>query len=995
MTQQPIADITGARLRAVDTHFTVFHELMTRKVSEILLVTNAYDAYILEEDGSLASKIINEYHGLNLSRPPRLTHAASAAEALELLEQKGFDMVIAMPNLPDMEPFALGREIKRRKPELPVMLLAHGIEGLTPKAGQASAAGIDRTFVWSGDSDLLLALVKNAEDRMNVTADTRSANVRVLLLVEDSPLYRSFFLPLIYKLVVKQTQAVLEESLNEEHRLLKMRARPKILLAETYEQAMKMYTAHKPYVFGVISDTRFPKAGTLDAEAGLEFLARIKEEIPHLPLLLMSNETENRGKAESAGLWFMDKNSPELAEELRSFFTQFLGFGDFVFHSPDGEEIGRASNFRELEELLPSIPDEPIFYEASRNRFSNWFMARSEITLASILNRISVNDFATMTALRAFLIKSIHVLRQTRQKGVVVQFSPRTFDPRVSDFTKIGQGSLGGKARGMAFFANLLHRDSSIEDRYPEIEITIPRTLVITTDIFDAFMDQHALKNGNWRSMDDPGIAKKFLEAPLPGSLARDLEVFLSHVTVPLSVRSSSLLEDAHFHPFSGLYKTYMIPNNHPSLAERRDHLLTAIRLVYASAFFRGPRIFERSTAGTVRRDAMAVMIQELIGSAHGDFFYPAISGVAQSWNYYPVAPMTPGVGIARIALGMGKTVVEGKSALRFSPLHPTVLPQFSRVEDILENAQNRFYALRIRNYDAGRVFAPGANLELRDVTDAAEEMPVKRLASTYSPAENRIRDSATGHGTKIMTFASVLKYNQFPLPALLSDLLILGREGMGCAVEFEFSVDFASHPDRRDIFAVLQMRPMAAGEEHADVRIGAEDRKAAICFSSNCLGNGVKSDIADIVYVRPDRFDPARTVAVAEEIGRMNARLKSENRPFLLIGPGRWGSADRWLGIPVRWADISGVATMVELRNESLNADASHGTHFFQHITAHGIFYLTVTEGNGDFIHWDWLGSRAAAAETTYLRHIRLSLPLRITADGQHGIGAAVPGKD
>lgn len=971
---------------SVDTRFDVFHELMARKVQEILLVATPYDAYILEEDGSLAARIVNEYHGLNLSRPPRLTRATTGAEALALLDRHPFDLVLTLPNLRDMDPAGLGRAIKARKPTLPVVLLTHDPAGPGVDSDAPQETGIDQTFVWSGDSDLLLAIVKSVEDRLNVAADTARANVRVLILVEDSPLYRSFLLPLFYREVVRQTQSVLAEGLNESHRLLKMRARPKIVVAENFEQAMAAYLKFKPFVFGVVSDTRFPKCGKITADAGLVLLGRIKEEIAHLPLLLISSEPENRVRAQALEVRFVDKNASRLSREIRSFFLDALGFGDFVFRTADGHELGRAAGIRELEMLLPDIPDEPIEYHARRNRFSNWFMARSEIALASILGRIPASAFADMGELRRFLVESIHSLRKSRQKGVVVEFSSRAFDPEVSDFAKIGQGSLGGKARGLAFFSHLLHGQSDLAKTYAGIDIVVPRTLVITTAWFDAFVAENNLGEIDGEALGDAQISERFLAASLPDALTENLRTFLERTTAPVSVRSSSLLEDAHHLPYAGLYKTYMIPNNHPSLAVRLAHLTTAVKMVYASTYFRGPAMFSHATAHRVRRDAMAVIIQQLMGSAHGDYFYPAISGVAQSRNHYPIGPMAPEDGIARIALGFGQAVVDNEIDLRFSPRHPSVLPQFSSVEDILTHAQQRFYALRVRGYDEALGFDRGTNLELRHVTDAQDEAPVRALASTYLPEENRIRDSAAVPGPKVMTFAPVLKYGRFPLPGILEDILALGREGMGCDVDLEFCVDLAGGSRETDTFAVLQMRPMAAGQAHADLHVGESDRSGALCYASQCLGHGLKSDICDFVYVRADTFDPAATVAIAAEIGRINGQLAAAGRPYLLAGPGRWGSADRWLGIPVRWADIDRVSVMVEMRNHLLRSDPSQGSHFFQRITSQGVFYATVTEGTQDRFDWQWLQRQDPLTETRYLRHLRMPEPFVVKADGLHG---------
>ncbi|MBC2742880.1 MAG: phosphoenolpyruvate synthase/pyruvate phosphate dikinase, partial [Desulfosarcina sp.] len=843
-----------------DTHFKVFHELMSNKVFEILLVASPYDAYILEEDGSLASKITNEYRGLNLSRPPRITQAATAAQAMAMLAKKTFHLVVAMPHLDDMDVFDLGQQIKRVYADLPVVLLAHSVKGVYPPPEGKELSGIDQVFIWSGDSDLLLAIVKSMEDRLNVAADTKKAMVRVLILVEDSPLYTSYFLPLIYKEVVNQTQDVLEESLNQEHRLLKMRARPKILVAENYEQAMR-------------------------------------QAIPDLPLLLISNEPQNRDLASRVPATFLDKNSDDLLSEIHHFFLNALGFGNFIFRRPDGSEIARAANLKALEEILPNVPDESLLYHATRNRFSNWIMARSEIVLASRLRKAKIDDFSGVDEIRQFIIAHIHALRKWRQKGVVVQFNAKDYDPEISEFVKIGNGSLGGKARGLAFVANLLRKSPHLQERYPDITIRVPQTLAITTEGFDAFVSHNGLDPSAMAHHSDNQIASAFLKGEMPPWLTDQLCRYLEAVHQPLSIRSSGLLEDVHNHPFTGLYKTYMVPNNHPDFSIRCNQLITAVKLVYASTWFRDPRRFLSGTAYRIRRDQMAIIIQQLVGSRHGSFFYPDISGTAQSHNFYPIAPLKADDGVARIVMGFGRGIPEGEPSLRFSPAYPQVLPQFSKVEDILANAQRQFWALGMEGVPDDLYFDRGVNVEKRYVDDAAAEEPVQRLAGTYISAEHRIRDTVHIPGGRVLTFAPVLKYDAFPLPGLLKDLLTLGRDGMGCAVEFEFSVNLTGGGEKRGGFNILQMRPMSTGEDQLDVEISDVDVAEALCYSTQALGHGRKQTITEIVFVRPDTFDPKDTVAIARAIAAVNNTLLAEKRPYLLMGPGRWGSFDRWLG--------------------------------------------------------------------------------------------------
>lgn len=782
-----------------------------------------------------------------------------------------------------METYPLVMEIKSIKPELPVILLAHSPQDIDQDISNTCKI-IDNEFIWTGNSDLLLALIKHVEDSLNVEADTKNGMVRVLILVEDSPFYRSFFLPLIYRAVVKQIRSVLEESLTQEHQLLKMRARPKILVAENFEKALYFFERFRPYVFGIMSDTRFPKDCKITADAGVLLLSHIKKEIPHLPLLLMSSEPENKHRAEDIQAVFIDKNAHDLYARIENFFLNYLGFGDFVFRLPDKTEIGRASNLRSLEKILLQIPDEPVEYNARRHRFSNWLMARSELALASEFAKVEVSDFDSIEKVKHYIVSTIHCLRKCRQKGVVVQFDSKEFDPDISDFVKIGKGSLGGKARGLAFMSSLLHQVTDIAEKYPEINILVPQTLVIATDGFESFIslnNLHYLLSLPACAETDREIQARFLKAEIPGQLYNDLKLFLEKVRTPLSVRSSSLMEDAHFQSYSGLYKTYMIPNNHPDISVRLHHLATAVKLVYASTYFEKPRNFAKNISFQFQEDSMAVIIQQLAGRQYGDFFYPSISGKAQSWNFYPFSYMKPEDGIARIALGFGEILEQGEIALRFSPSYPHLLPQFSSVEDILAYSQRFFYALRIDNYPESLDIRESGNLEKRDVHDAEDEFSVKSLCSTYIPEENRIRDTAYVQGLKILTFAPVLKYNILPLPELLKDILELGHKGMGSPVEIEFSVNLGQDKQEKPSFFLLQLRPMSAGKLNQDVQISRHEIKNALCFSNHALGHGSNQDIKDIVFVKPDDFDPKETMAIANEIGQINEGLIKKTGPI------------------------------------------------------------------------------------------------------------------
>lgn len=975
---------TSGNIDDFDANFRIYQNLMQNKVERILLVSTPYDAFILEEDGSLASRIIHEYRGLNLSRPPRLTFARSGADALAALDREKYDLVIVMPLLEDMDTADLVFQIKGKKSNLPILLLAHGASEITSDEddGAFSCSAIDNIFVWMGDAELFLALVKSVEDGMNADSDTEKAMVRVIILVEDSPLYRSVFLPLIYKLVVKHTQSIMEESLNEEHRMLKMRARPKILLAENYEKAMALFEKYKPYVFGVISDTRYPRNCAIDENAGVVLLSKIKDEIPHLPLLLMSSESENREKAEKIGTMFVDKNSPDLFGEIGHFFKVRLSFGDFVFRDREKVEIGRASNLRQLAEILPEIPDEPIWYHGCRNHFSNWIMARSEIPLAIALGKIRADDFENAGDIRQFLVQSINALRRWRQKGVVLQFDAKKYDAEIWDFTKIGRGSLGGKARGLAFAQHLL-RDHPIHAKYPEIDIFIPKTLVISTAGFDSFVSQNRLDHLSGADIPDDEIAKRFVDARMPDDLYADLRVFVSGNRAPLSVRSSSIMEDARYQPYAGLYKTVIIPNAHPDTETRVRDLAIAVKLVFASMYFKAPLTFSKSRAEEFQKAGMAVIVQETTGKRWGNWFYPAISGVAGSYNYYPVAPAKPEEGIAQIAIGFGKIFDEDPGAVRFSPQYPSLMPQFTKTEDILKNAQRFFYALKMKT-ESG--VSPGRDfpLEKREIFDAGNEFPIRMLSGTYIPEEDRIRDTPMADGIRIPTFSGLLKASLFPLGDLLSDLLEIGKQGMGCPVEIEFAANLRGSKSEKHAFGFLQMRPLGSRDSSQDIRMTEMEVRNAVCLSHRSLGNGKRDGITDIVYVDPDKFDPAKTVEIAGEISKLNATLVSENRPYVLAGPGRWGSADRWLGIPVRWADISGVCAIIELRHEKLNADPSHGSHFFRKITTSDIIYMSIGETENDFFGWERVLPLRIKTRTDFVCHAAFEKPATLKCDGK-----------
>lgn len=977
--------MTGSiRLDDFDPRFKIFHDLMRHKILNILLISRQYDAWIMEEDCRLSDTIVKEYRGLNLSRPPRLRWVTNTRQALQVLEQQRFELVIIIARGTDTGFEETAAAIKAGGWNIPVILMVHQLTSVPEWAAfSKKASAIDRTFLWTGNTEVLFALIKNTEDWMNVEEDTHLAGIRVILFVEDSPEYASAILPILYKGLVLQAQAVMDEGLNEEHRLLAMRARPKILLAETFEKAMSLYETYKDNILGVISDMRFSRAGKWDGKAGVKLLEKIKAERFDIPLLLVSAESDNRQCAEKIPARFIDKSSPTLSSEIRKYFIEDLGFGDFVFRMPDGREIGRAGNLRELEIMVGQIPVEALRFHSSRNDFSRWLFARSEIELAAKMRPVRDTDFSDVRGHYDYLTTIIHLRRMQRQRGLVIDFDVTRLDLD-TEFCKIGGGSLGGKARGLAFMNTLLHQHAEFREKYSDVAVCVPQTVVIATEKFEEFIEFNDLQDLARFDMDVDAIAERFMNATMPPGLVEQLRDYLSVFNYRLAVRSSSLLEDAQYRAYAGLYSTYMLPNDHADLECRLAQLVEAVKMVFASTYFPGPKAFSRRVGQRTEEEKMAVIIQQLVGERFGDYFYPALSGVAQSYNYYPIAEMTPQDGVVAIALGLGKSVMGGESSLRFSPKHPHLLPDRSTVPDILKNAQRYFYAVKMGQAACAIGVDDVVTLARREVFDALAEPPVRALCSTYIPEEGRIRDSFRSSGSPVVTFYSVLKHDAFPLAEMLTDLLRIGEEGMGSPVEMEFCLNMANGQGRKPEFAILQLRPMGAREELMRVDISEDEIKRSLIYSRQALGNTIAHDIQDIVMVKRDRFDPAQTMTIAGEIGKINAKLVGEGRTYLLIGPGRWGSADRWLGIPVRWEEICGVGAIVEADHPRLQAEPSQGSHFFHNISTLGINYLTALEAKGDRIDWQWLDNRPAAMDTGYVSLIHLEQPLVLKVDGR-----------
>ncbi len=964
-----------------ESRFHGYHDLMRSKIREILLVSSLYDAFTLEEDGGLSEQIFGEYRDLELTSPPRITRVSSANDAFKELSARQYDLIITMTHIIDLDPIEFGKKVKELQPETPVVLLITDIVDLQRYHVQEKHEGIDKVFIWTGDSSLFLAIIKYFEDLINVEQDTKKGIIQVILVIENSSRYYSIFLPLIYKEVMQQTRDLIAQGLNEHEKLLRRRARPKILLAETFEEAIELYEKYSDHIFGIFTDVTFSKDGKSDQNAGFKFVELIDKEIP---VIMQSSHSEHRKKAETLNIPFLDKNSKKLLYDLRKFMKKDLGFGKFVFRMPDGREFGRAADMTEFIQLINTVPDDSLRYHAENNHFSRWLIARGEFELALKLKIKRIADFKGFKEVRVFLIDMFRETSRKKQVGVITDFQQQKFEFE-DTITRFGNGSLGGKGRGIAFL-NVLLQKSHIARHFPEYKIRIPETLIIGTRAFEKFIIDNALDEVIDTNIPDNEIALLFMESKLSDELIEALKKYLAHVKMPIAVRSSSLLEDSHNQPFAGIYDTYLLPNNHKSAKTRLKQLTEAVKLVYASAFFQSAKAYIQATLHKAEEEKMGVVIQKLVGNQFGNRFYPIFAGVAQSRNFYPLPPIKRGEPISSVALGLGKIVVDGEQVLTFSPLHPNAIPGFATSGDILEKSQRKFYALDLskQNFDLSK--GEDATLISLDISKAEKDNTLDDLASVYDPVDDRFRDGSDFEGNKVITFGPILKYETYPLAKIIKELLEISERGMGCAVEMEFAASVGK--DKKFDFYLLQIRPLISIREHKHIDINKNlNKKKILAFSSKALGNGIVENIKDVVFVTKNTFDRLHTVDIANEIGEINAKLNNE--PYILIGPGRWGSNDRWLGIPVTWDQISGARTIVETPIEDIRVDPSHGSHFFHNVTSLGIPYLTLTYGSEtDFIDWSWLEKLPVSVEKRFVRHLHFKSPLIIKVDGRCGFG-------
>ena len=970
-----------------EERFEGFENLMPFRVQNILLVSSLYDSFILREDGRLNELLIDESLELSLRQIPSITHVSSCAEALELAKANPqFNLIVTNLNVGDTSAADLAREVRRAGLDVPVVMLGYDYREIKNFVARRPVTDLDGVFLWQGTARILIAIVKYIEDKRNVLHDTRAMGVPLLLVVEDNIRYYSSFLPVIYTELIKQSRRVIQEGINAAHKLVRMQARPKILLASNFEAAAQLAQEYRDYIFGLVSDVEFPWEGKLNAEAGFELARLVKSLAPDVPVVLQTSRTEFRPRANAEGYSFLRKRSPTLLKDLRRILTDQMGFGDFVFRMPDQREVGRAKDLNELEEALQTLPADSLMYHAQRNHFSHWLMARTEFALAAKLRPRKVSDFNGPEHLRRDLIASINDYRREQNEVLIGDFKANTFKVQQSSFLRIGSGSLGGKARGLAFVRHLL-RTRRLTRRFPGVRIAVPPVVVLATDMFDQFLAENNLSDFALHCDDDSEIVQRFLDCPLPTALTENLKAFLEEVHYPLAVRSSSLLEDSQYQPFTGVYETFMLGNQQASPEARLEELSEAIKRVYASTFSQHAKTYVRATPYRLEEEKMAVILQQVVGTLHGSRFYPDVSGVVRSHNFYPVAPMSFADGIAAVALGLGRTVVDGGKCLSFCPRYPQNLLQFSCVEDILANTQTEFCAL-----DLDAEPDDGGSGRLREAhfgLDVAElDSTLGAVASTYSADNHAVYDGLSRPGARVVTFAPMLKHGLFPLAPIVELLVRAGEEALGNPVEIEFAVRLPRGEEPAE-FGFLQIRPLTLARDHQDLIIADVDPAQLIVQCSKVLGNGRIDNLQDIVVVDSHRFERSRSQEVARAVAHFNATLSAENRPYLLVGVGRWGSNDPWLGIPVEWDEISGARAIVEAGFHDFRVTPSQGSHFFQNLTAFQVGYLTVNPDAGEgLVDWAWLAVQPAVAEEGCVRHLQFAKPLRVVMNSRTGQG-------
>ena len=965
---------------------TQFVNLMTKRIFNVLLVANPYDAFMLEDDGRIDEKIFNEYMSLSLRYPPRFTQVSTEEDTWKQLGNTMFDLVICMPGTDNSDTFDIARQIKERYPHIPLVVLTPFSHGIRERMEHEDLSIFEYVFCWLGNTDLLVSIIKLLEDKMNLEHDIKEVGVQMILLVEDSIRFYSSVLPNLYKFVLRQSQEFATEALNEHQRTLRMRGRPKIVLARTYEEAMELYNKYQDNILGIVSDARFPHGGEIDPKAGLTFLTEVRSRNPFVPLILESAEESNREFTQHVNAVFIDKNSKKMNIDLREAVAENFGFGDFIFRNPHTkEEVARVHNLKELQNVVFSIPAESFLYHISRNHISRWLYSRAIFPVAEFLKQITWESLKDIDAHREIIFEAIVKYRKMKNQGVVAVFQRDRFD-RYSNFARIGDGSLGGKGRGLAFIDNMVKRHAEF-DEFENAQVVIPKTVVLCTDIFDEFMDSNNLYQLALSDASDDEILRHFLRAKLPDRLVEDFFAFFDVVKSPIAIRSSSLLEDSHYQPFAGIYSTYMIPY----LSDKYEMLRMmsdAIKGVYASVYYKDSKAYMQATSNVIDQEKMAVILQEVVGTQYGDRYYPSISGVARSVNYYPINDEQAEEGTVSLALGLGKYIVDGGLTLRVCPYHPDKVLQTSEMEMALRETQTRFYALDLKNMGQNFSLDDGFNLLKLPVKEAEADGSLNYIASTYDPYDMVIRDGIYPGGRKVITFANILQHDVFPLPRILQLVQKYGQGEMRRPVEIEFAVNFNAK-EKNGTFYLLQIRPMVDMKADLAEDLNLIPSEQILLRSENALGQGVMDDIQDVIYVKTDGYSASNNQLIAYDIEKLNRRFLDEGKHYVLVGPGRWGSSDTWLGIPVKWPNISAARVIVEAGLTNYRVDPSQGTHFFQNLTSFGVGYFTINAYINDGIYnQELLNSMPAVEETKFLRWVHFDKPLTVKMNGKKKVG-------
>jgi len=974
---------------------TSFDLLMQTRIHKVLLVCSNYDAFMLEEDGRIDEQIFIEYVSLNLRYPPVFIQVDTVEEAFQHLEDENIDLVITMWGKGDMDAFELSRQIKREHKNIPIVVLTYFSREVSELIDKEDLSAIDYIFCWLGNANLLLAIIKLIEDKMNAEYDIIEIGVQAIILVENSIRFASSYLPNLYTIILNQSKEFQQEALNEHQVMMRMRGRPKILLATNFEEAVELYDKYKYNVLGIISDISYNRKGRKDIEAGIRLCKLVKKDDVNMPFVLQSSNNKYRKVAKEMNVDFLYKHSKTLSIELRKFIIQNLAFGSFIFRDPDTKkEIARAANLQEFQKILLSIPDHSLEYHASRDHFSKWLNARALFPIAQMFKYLSKDDFGSLYEMKKFLDMTISCFRFGKGRGVIAKFERTTYD-EYSVFSRIGEGSIGGKARGLAF-VNSLIKDKKLFSRYKDVMITIPRTVVLCTDVFDEFMEKNDLYQIGLSDLDDKEILQSFTKAELPGWISQDIIAFLKvSKNIPIAVRSSSKLEDSHYQPFAGVYSTYMIPPHHDSkvmLAKLAD----AIKQVYASVYFKSSKAYMTATANVIDEEKMGIILQEVCGNQNNNRFYPTFSGVARSLNFYPVGSEKPEDGIANVAMGLGKLVVDGGTTLRFSPKYPRKILQLSSPELALRETQKEYYALDLDMDSFVPSVDDGVNILRLSVREEKNVNTLKWVASTFDFENNILRNGYSGSGKPVITFSNILEHNTFPLAEILRDLLDIGQNQMNNPIEIEFAVNLDTPEGSPKLFSFLQIRPVVNDEQFDSIILDDVKSEDTLIISDSALGNGVLNGIRDLVYVKPDAFDAAFNEKIADNIDKLNTKFAEEGKNYILTGPGRWGSTDFWLGIPTKWVQISQARVIVESGLDNYRIDPSQGTHFFQNLTSFRVGYFTINPFiNDGYYDLKFLDSMEAAYEDDYIRHIKFPDPLLVVIDGKNRKGVIYkPGK-